>query len=113
MARPSKRTPDRRDIILKEMAINPYEELACDYAGICRKTLERWLDDDEEFCRQFRHAKRIGSGEILSECKKKEPWKMLKAAYPKTFKDHYEIDLETTGEAIVRSTDAKETSMDY
>jgi hypothetical protein len=54
--RPSKRTPEVKQMILEALRGGNYLETAAAYAGVHRSTLNRWMNEDDPEFQDFRDA---------------------------------------------------------
>lgn len=97
VGRPTKKTDERRNIILNEIQQVPINKIACQAAKIDPKTLERWLADDPEFCLEFQYFKSIGQRKLIDDVSRQDPHKILKASDRETFADSVQHEVGGKG----------------
>ena len=96
--RPTKKTPELVEVLLRALETFGHAELACGYAQIDEKTYYNWLNSDSIFSSQVRLSKAKCAMRLAQKVEKDDPsgpCKMLKNVAPKLYKD--KIDAELSG----------------
>lgn len=96
--RPTRKTPEIVDILLKCLSWGLHIQTACAYAKIDRKTFYNWLESDDDFSTQVEFAQSQAIISLAQEVRSHDPqgpWKLLKNVAPDRYKD--KIEQEVTG----------------
>jgi hypothetical protein len=93
--RPTKKTPEIVDILLKCFRLGLHVETACAFAKINKTSFYTWLRNDPDFSTQVDFSKSQVIIELTQEVRKQDaqgPWKLLKNLAPNLYKDRIETE---------------------
>lgn len=91
--RPTRKTPEIVEILLKCLSAGFHVETACGYAKIDKQTFYNWLESDKDFSTQVDFARSQAVMRLAQKVENADPqgaWKLLKNIAPRLYRDKIE-----------------------
>ena len=112
VGRPSLKSDSRVQILLDALARPMPMNIACDFAGVDRRTPMNWAKKDKGFLLQMAYARAKGIGLAIDKTMLKDPWKILKNIDPDDFKDEVQIQQKSESILTITAPDGSKEEID-
>lgn len=108
MGRPTRITDQKKEQLFEALREGLPISYACDYIGIPRQTIYDWMKRNDDFRTQITLNKAIAiKGLVALTSKQGGAWKLLKNLAKDEFKEHIEVEENSTHTFVLETGDGE------